>query len=121
MVEVCEQAAHELETHGIGATVWDVRCASPLDPTMLDDARRHEVVITVEDGVIEGGVGASIGALLRAAGPGGNIPAIASCGLPLRYFAQGKADRILAGLGLDGPQLAKRALALCASAGIVLA
>jgi 1-deoxy-D-xylulose-5-phosphate synthase len=113
MVEMCERAARELESHGIDATVWDVRAVSPLDPEMLDDARRHDVVITVEDGVVEGGVGASIGALLRTADHGGHAPAIASCGLPLRYFAQGKPDRILADLGLDGPQLAQKALTLC--------
>jgi 1-deoxy-D-xylulose-5-phosphate synthase len=90
--------------------------AAPLDPQMLADALRHDVVITVEDGVIEGGVGASIGAALRRTPNERELPAIVSCGLPLRYFPQGKADQILADLGLDGPQLAQRALSLFAHA-----
>jgi 1-deoxy-D-xylulose-5-phosphate synthase len=81
---------------------------------MLSDALRHDVVITVEDGVIEGGVGASIGAALRSIPNRGKLPAIVSCGLPLCYFPQGKADQILADLGLDGPQLVQRALSLVA-------
>jgi 1-deoxy-D-xylulose-5-phosphate synthase len=113
MVEVCERAAQELDRHGVNATVWDIRSASPLCPLMLHDALRHGVVITVEDGVLEGGVGASIGSALRDRPQRGPLPAIVSCGLPLRYFSQGKADEILASLGLDGPQLAQRALALC--------
>jgi 1-deoxy-D-xylulose-5-phosphate synthase len=118
MVAACEQAAEELDRQRVGATVWDIRAASPLDPRMLNDALRHDVVITVEDGVMEGGVGASIGAALRRTPHEGRRPTIVSCGLPLRYFPQGKADQILAGLGLDGPQLAQRALSLCGSGSI---
>ena len=117
MVEACEQAAQELSRRGVDATVWDVRAAAPLDPLMLCDALRHHVVITVEDGVVAGGVGASIATALRATAERGPLPAIVSCGLPLAYFPQGKADDILAGLGLDGASLAQRALTLCAPGG----
>ncbi len=114
MVEVCEQAAEELSQHGVETTVWDIRVATPLDPLMLADALRHHVVITVEDGVVAGGVGASIASALRSTGQPGPLPAIVSCGLPLAYFPQGKPDDILAALGLDGPSLAQKVLGLCA-------
>lgn len=84
---------------------------------MLCDALRHHVVVTVEDGVVAGGVGASIATALRATGEPGPLPAIVSCGLPLEYFPQGKADDILSDLGLDGPGLAQRALTLCPPGG----
>ena len=116
MVEVCEQAAEELSRDGVEATVWDVRAAVPLDPLMVCDARRHQVVLTVEDGVVAGGVGASIATALRTTAEPGPLPTVVSCGLPLAYFPQGKADDILSGLGLDGPGLVRRALALCAPA-----
>ncbi len=74
MVEVCEQAAQELSRRGVDATVWDVRAAAPLDPLMLCDALRHHVVITVEDGVVAGGVGASIATALRATAERGPTP-----------------------------------------------
>ncbi len=117
MVEVCEQAAEVLSRRGIEATVWDVRVAAPLDPLMLCDALRHHVVVTVEDGVVAGGVGAAIGTALRATVEPGALPAIVSCGLPSAYFPQGKADDILSGLGLDAPGLAQQALTLCAQGG----
>ncbi len=116
MVEVCEQAAEELSRDGVEATVWDVRAAVPLDPLMVCDARRHQVVLTVEDGVVAGGVGASIATALRTTAEPGPLPTVVSCGLPLAYFPQGKADDILSGLGLDAPGLVRRALALCAPA-----
>jgi len=119
MVGACESAAEELARRGVEATVWDIRAASPLDPVMLCDALRHQVVITVEDGVVAGGVGSSIESALRATVEPGPLPVIVSCGLPLAYFPQGRADEILAGLGLDGPQLAQKALGLCAPRGAV--
>jgi 1-deoxy-D-xylulose-5-phosphate synthase len=119
MVATCESAADELARCGVEATVWDIRAASPLDPVMVCDALRHEVVITVEDGVVAGGVGSSIARALRATAERGPLPVIVSCGLPLAYFPQGRADEILAGLGLDGPQLAQKALALCSPRGAV--
>ncbi len=75
----------------------------PLDPLMLCDALRHQVVITVEDGVVAGGVGARSPPPCGRRPNAGPLPTIVSCGLPLAYFPQGKADDILAGLGLDGP------------------
>ncbi|MGO8859799.1 MAG: 1-deoxy-D-xylulose-5-phosphate synthase [Acidimicrobiales bacterium] len=111
MVEVCERAAAELAREGIAATVWDIRAAAPLDPVMLRDALRHRVVVTVEDGIGVGGVGSSIASALRDHGGAGLLPAVVSRGLPLAYFPHGPAADILAGLGLDGPQLAATALA----------
>src|SRR5438034_3712967 len=57
LVEAAESAADALAEQGFTATVWDVRVATPLDPRMITDARAHRVVVTVEDGVAEGGVG----------------------------------------------------------------
>jgi 1-deoxy-D-xylulose-5-phosphate synthase len=114
MLETCELAARELERAGIDATVWDIRLAAPLDPAMLRDALGHQVVLTVEDGVVEGGVGTAIARALRQVAGAGPLPAIVSCGLPLAYFPQGAPADILATHGLDGRQLALKALALYA-------
>jgi 1-deoxy-D-xylulose-5-phosphate synthase len=112
MLEACEMAARELEPAGIDATVWDIRVAAPLDPAMLRDALRHQVVLTVEDGVVEGGVGSAIARALRQVAGAGPLPAIVPCGLPLAYFPQGTAADILSAHGLDGHQLARKALSL---------
>ena len=67
-----------LEADGVSVTVWDARVVKPLDPDMLADAARHPCVLTVEDGLREGGVGCAIADQLaeltlgepRAAGAG---------------------------------------------------
>jgi len=58
-VGACLSAADELAAEGMEATVWDVRVVSPPDVVMLDDAMRHRLVVTAEDGVRHGGAGHS--------------------------------------------------------------
>ena len=65
MVAAAEEAADLLEARDVHATVWDVRTI-PADPKMLGDARRHPLVVTAEDGMAEGGVGALLAAAIGA-------------------------------------------------------
>ncbi|MDA0786742.1 MAG: 1-deoxy-D-xylulose-5-phosphate synthase [Proteobacteria bacterium] len=54
-LQECLQAADDLATHGLSATVADARFAKPLDTDLLYRlAREHEVLITVEEGSIGG-------------------------------------------------------------------
>ena len=109
LLDACEQAAGQLEAEGISATVWDVRVACPLDPEMLADAGSHGVVVTAEDGIAAGGVGAAVAAALASDGSGRvRAPAtVATCGLPTVYLPHGRPDDILAAHGLDGPGIAR--------------
>jgi 1-deoxy-D-xylulose-5-phosphate synthase len=108
-VGACLTAADLLAADGIEATVWDVRVVSPPDTAMLDDAARHRLVVTAEDGVRHGGAGAflldAMAAQTESAGL--PVPATRVLGVPRQFLAQGKADDILASLGLDGAGIAK--------------
>jgi 1-deoxy-D-xylulose-5-phosphate synthase len=97
------KAAELLTATGIDATVWDVRCCAPLDPDMIADAARHDVVVTVEDGVRDGGIGMTIADQIGACSP--SVPVLV-LGLPTRFMPQGKPDHILAQLGLDAAGIA---------------
>jgi 1-deoxy-D-xylulose-5-phosphate synthase len=109
LLEACLHAADELATEGVSATVWDVRVVSPPDPDMLADAARHALVVTAEDGVRHGGAGAFIidamTTSLESRGQRGPITRV--LGVPREYIAQGKADDILEGLGLNGAGIAE--------------
>jgi 1-deoxy-D-xylulose-5-phosphate synthase len=124
MVGAAEEAADALTSHGITATVWDVRVANPLDPEMLADAARHRLVVSVEDGIRVGGVGSHIvDALTRQAfSPASNegdearwvahqsaavgrLPSVVVLGLPAEYVPHANAASILARSGLDGAGL----------------
>jgi 1-deoxy-D-xylulose-5-phosphate synthase len=109
LLEACLHAADELAADGVSATVWDVRVVSPPDPDMLADAARHALVVTAEDGVRHGGAGAFIvdamTTILESRGQRGPITRV--LGIPREYIAQGKADDILEGLGLNGAGIAE--------------
>lgn len=114
LLHACEGAATELEGHGIRATVWDVRVASPLDAAMLADAGAHRVVVTAEDGIAEGGVGSMVATALRGGGHSSvdaapSAATVVTCGLPVAYLPHGKSDDILAALGLDAAGIARTA------------
>jgi 1-deoxy-D-xylulose-5-phosphate synthase len=108
MLGAASEAAALLAAEGVDATVWDVRAVRPLDRSMLDDALGHPLVVTVEDGIREGGAGAGIADALSelALDAGRSAPPVRVLGTPVAYIAHGKADGILADLGLDGPGVA---------------
>ena len=113
LVERAEEAAVLLSQHGVPPTVWDVRTVKPLDPTMLASALAHELVVTVEDGVRRGGVGAAIAAALREEAHqwSPDTRSVLTLGLPDAFIPQGRVDAILSELGLDGPGIAASVLA----------
>lgn len=102
MFAAAQQAADLLSADGISATVWDPRVAKPLNQDMLDHAAGHRLVVTIEDGLAEGGIGANIAAALAGRGP-----QVSVLGVPTEYLPHDKADAILASLGLDGAGVAE--------------
>ncbi len=104
MLQYATEAAEILDAEGISCSVWDVRVVTPLDPAMLDDAARHPLVVTVEDGLRAGGAGAAMRDLLtEGIDP---HPRVRVLGIPTEYIAHGSPDAILASLGLDAAGIA---------------
>jgi 1-deoxy-D-xylulose-5-phosphate synthase len=108
-LEAAEEAAEILSEDGIDATVWDVRVVRPLDPQMIADASRHDLIVTVEDGVRSGGGGAYIADAVADLDEARRCPPILVLGVPTSYIPHGAQDQILAQLGLDGPGIAAAA------------
>ncbi len=108
MVEAAREAAEILAVDAIRPTIWDVR-AVPLDERMLTAAARFPLVVTVEDGIAEGGIGSLItSALARRRDDRG--PRVVVLGTPLAYLPHGKVADLLAQLGLDGAGIAAAAV-----------
>lgn len=104
MVANTLRAADALRADGLEATVWDVRCCAPLDPSMIADAARHSCVVTVEDGIRDGGIGSTIADQVAEVDPA--VPVVA-LGTPTRFIPHAaKPDQIHAQLGLDANGIA---------------
>ena len=98
MVAASLTAADRLAERGIETSVWDVRCCTPLDVDMIRDAARHERVITIEDGIGDGGVGSTMATAIRAIDPSCRVDIL---GVPTKFIPHAKPDRVLAQIGLD--------------------
>ncbi len=95
-----------LAGEGVEATLWDVRVVRPLDPAMVADAGEHAFVVTVEDGIRNGGAGNFIADAIADLNANRQSPPVLNLGVPTAYIPHSKADRILGQLGLDGPGIA---------------
>jgi 1-deoxy-D-xylulose-5-phosphate synthase len=103
-------AAKLLEEHGITPTVADARFAKPIDPGLVAQlAAEHELVVTVEEGVLAGGFGSGVWETLNDAGLA--VPRILRVGLPDRYVTHGSPALLHAEVGYTSERIAERILA----------
>jgi 1-deoxy-D-xylulose-5-phosphate synthase len=114
------EAADLLAESGLDVTVVDARFAKPLDLELLKGlAAEHELLVTVEEGVLTGGFGSGVWEALNDAGV--TIPRMVRIGLPDRYVTHGKPALLHAEVGFTGRDIARRVQAeLFAGRGEVL-
>jgi 1-deoxy-D-xylulose-5-phosphate synthase len=106
-VQKALEAADLLAEGGLEVTVADARFAKPLDERLLSDlAAEHELLVTVEEGVLAGGFGSAVWECLSDAG--GDVPRILRVGLPDRYVTHGKPALLHAEVGFTGKAIAQR-------------
>ncbi|GMV46380.1 MAG: 1-deoxy-D-xylulose-5-phosphate synthase [Pseudomonadota bacterium] len=83
----------------LDATLADMRFVKPLDEALvLELARTHDGLVTIEEGCIAGGAGAAVAECLAAAGVRAPLLML---GLPDEFTGHGDPVKLLAGLGLD--------------------
>jgi len=104
MAVTCVQAAERLADQGIGVTVVDPRWLKPLDEALVDAAREHRLVVTVEDNGRVGGFGDAVCRLLRDHEV--DIPA-RTFGLPQEFLEHAERGALLEDVGLAPQHLAR--------------
>src|SRR6185312_7915045 len=106
----CVQAAERLRREGLEVGVINARFAKPLDrTTLLRAVEECPLVVTVEEGTLEGGFGS---ALLEAANSAGlDTRGIVRLGIPDRFIEHAERPELLAELGLDAKGIAHAVLA----------
>jgi 1-deoxy-D-xylulose-5-phosphate synthase len=106
-VQKALEAAAILAEGGLEATVADARFAKPIDETLMAElAAEHELLVTVEEGVLAGGFGSAVWETLNDAGH--ELPRILRVGLPDRYVTHGKPALLHAEVGFTGRAIAQR-------------
>jgi 1-deoxy-D-xylulose-5-phosphate synthase len=102
------EAAALLELDGIEATVADARFAKPLDSGLIAQlAAEHELLVTIEEGVLAGGFGSAVWETLNEAG-GGAQTRILRVGVPDRYVTHGAPALLHEEIGFTAERIAER-------------
>jgi 1-deoxy-D-xylulose-5-phosphate synthase len=100
-------AADLLAERGLDVTVADARFAKPLDVPLLESlAADHDLLVTVEEGVLAGGFGTAVWESLSE--EGSLAPRILRVGLPDRYVTHGAPALLHEEVGFTPERIAER-------------
>ena len=111
MVQTALDAAELLEAQGISAGVVNMRFAKPLDVELLrEHAQSYGKIITLEEGVLAGGVGSAI---LEELNENKLLEQfeVRCFGIPDEFVMHGDKKLLFRDLGLDTPTIAAKAAA----------
>ena len=100
------EAADLLAESGLEVTVADARFAKPIDAGLMAQlAAEHDLLVTVEEGVLAGGFGTAVWETLSE---GGAAPRMLRVGLPDRYVTHGSPAVLHEEVGFTGRHIAQR-------------
>lgn len=100
-----EAVADALEALGISAAHYDLRFAKPLDKALLDEAlAAHSLVVTMEDGARDGGVGSAV---VEHAMERGHRCRIVRVGVPDEFVAHGSVAELYRECGMDAESVVR--------------
>ena len=109
-LEEVEKAAEALDAKGITPTIADARFAKPLDRDMiLDLARNHEVLVTVEEGAV-GGFGSHVAQLLAEEGVFDTGLKYRSMVLPDTFIDQASPEAMYASAAMNAEHIKAKIL-----------
>ena len=92
-----------LAAHGVPVTVVDPLWALPVSAELMRMACEHDHVVTVEDGLVVGGLGQRLGAAL---GERCHQPVVHHFGIPQEFLAHGSRGQVLERVGLTPKAIA---------------
>lgn len=98
------QVADRLGKQGLGVSVVDPLWALPVKPSLVRLAQDYSLVVTIEDGMVVGGLGSRVELALD--GKGVDVP-VREFGIPQEYLPMGSRAELLEELGLTPRQIAR--------------
>lgn len=102
MASTALDVASRLDAQGIKTTVIDPRWVIPVADSVVDLAATHAVVMTLEDGVVTGGVGSRVQQRLCDAGV--TTPVLVR-GVPDEFLPHASREQLIEQVGLDAQSL----------------
>jgi 1-deoxy-D-xylulose-5-phosphate synthase len=107
MASVAVEVGERLSAQGYGALVVDPRWVKPLHASVVELAREASLVIVIEDGIRQGGIGS---AMSQAMGDLGLDTPIRTFGVDQGFLPQAKRARLLVEAGLTAQDITRSAI-----------
>ncbi len=102
--ELSLEVADRLAQQGIAVTVVDPRWVCPVPEAVVDLARAHRLVVTVEDNSRTGGIGSAVAAAMRDAEV--DVP-LRDFGIERRFLHHASRASVLSALGLTAQDVSR--------------
>ena len=103
MMETAEKVRQILKDKGQNCSLINVRFVKPMDKELLAHlAENHKLFVTIEEGVITGGYGASVRGYVAEAELDVRV---STHGIPDQYVEHGSIDRLRKEIGLDAQSI----------------
>ncbi len=99
---VVQKVVQELREEGQSVAHYDMRFLKPIDEDILQEASKYRRIVTVEDGVIRGGLGSAV---IEYMADHNLHPEVIRLGLPDRFIEHGTPDELYHLVGLDAENI----------------
>ncbi len=99
------RAAKSLEGMGISVSVLDCASVKPFDSKAVEKEAQKGLIVTAEDGVIQGGLGGAVAEVVAEINGDCRVLRV---GLDNTFAESGKASQLLAKYGMDAAAIAKK-------------
>ena len=106
---IMRDAANLLAADGLSMTLINPRTATRLDEDVIKNLRDYDIVITAEDGIVDGGYGQKVASAL-----GTSSAKVVNLGLPREFKNRYRASELQQQCGLTPSQIAATVLNLAA-------
>ena len=104
-LRLAKEASDILRANGVEMTIINPRILSSLDKNCLDSLRDYRQIITIEDGIVDGGFGQKVAAYMGAYGVRVDV-----LGLKKEFLDRYDAEKVLVDNGLTPTQIAEIAM-----------
>ena len=99
---VVQKVVQELREEGQSVAHYDMRFLKPIDEDILQEASKCRRIVTVEDGVVRGGLGSAV---IEYMADHNLHPEVIRLGLPDRFIEHGTPDELYHLVGLDAENI----------------
>ena len=99
------KAIAQAEKEGVSAALYDMIYLKPIDEELLHEVgRKFKRIVTIENGVIKGGLGSAV---LEFMADNGYTPRVKRIGVPDRFIEHGSVPELFRLCGMDSDSIAE--------------